>query len=157
MHNAVSERDDLTQKSDNINKKSRFRHSPDRGGSTNRDLLSQNPKVARYQLRHTQKRTGAPSPRLRFAIIAPRAGFVKRKLAGKRENDKKVRLPGVTGKTAASRQEGKGAAGKQTGGRRDSRRSGCDVSREEDSGSKGTEREDAEGKTKRGASGRYDG
>ena len=53
---------------------------------------------------------------MRFAIIAPCAGFVKRKLAGKRENDKKVRWPGVTGKTAASRQEGEGAAGKSKQG-----------------------------------------
>ena len=60
MHNAVSERDDLTQKSDNINKKIAISTLSDRGGSTNRDLLSQNPKVARYQLRHTQIPTGAP-------------------------------------------------------------------------------------------------
>ena len=29
---------------------------------------------------------------MRFAIIAPRAGFVKRKLAGKRENDQKLKF-----------------------------------------------------------------
>ena len=89
---------------------------------------------------------------MRFAIIAPRAGFVKRKLAGKRENDKKVRLPGVTGKTAASRQEGEGAAGKSKQGADETAGGAVAVSAEK----KIPEAKEPRGKTQKGRRRRED-